>query len=362
MQSKPIIEITAVNMAKAERLESLNSLRGIAALLVAIDHSILLTNSPPVDSLLFYFATFMGAFGVGAFFLLSGFVIFLSLEKTPPLQFLIQRVFRIYPVIIAAVFLRLVSQIFIGIRDLDVSTIKLFVLNISLFGNLFIPIEANIEPIVWSLSIEVKFYILMAVVFFVARSKMAQRLYPCLVLVTLGLGVLGANFPLLSKPALIDLALAVSCIPILLMGTAVCLFYKKAISLNKLFVLVALLLVVFSFSPISDNVSFYKNFTTWILAAFAFGLCVFSPRMNKVVNKKWLLWLGAISYPLYAIHSTVIELMIHLSPGSTPSALVLRSLVISLVVAYVLHLFIEMPVQAWSKRLTKKKVATLVAS
>lgn len=360
MQPSPIIGNTVANVAKAERLESLNSLRGIAALLVAIDHSILLTNSPPVDSLLFYIATFMGAFGVGAFFLLSGFVIFLSLEKTPPLQFLIQRIFRLYPVIIAAVFLRLTSQVFVGIRHFDIPTIKVFILNISLFGNLFIPIDANIEPIVWSLSIEVKFYILMAIVFFVARNNMDQRLYPCLILVALGLGVLGTNFPLLSRPALIDLALAVSCVPILLMGTAVCLFYKKAISLNKLFVLLALLLIVFSFSPISDNVSFYKNFTTWILAGFAFGLCVFSPRVNKAINKKWLLWLGAISYPLYAIHSTVVELMIHLSPGSTPSALVLRSLVISLVVAYGLHLFVEMPVQAWSKRLTNKKVATLV--
>ncbi len=271
MQPLPITVNKVVTSAGSGRLASLNSLRGIAALLVAVDHSILLTNRPSVDSLLFYCATFIGAFGVGAFFLLSGFVIYLSLEKTPPLQFLLQRVFRIYPVIIAAVMLRFASQVFMGVREIDFHTVKILILNISLFGNLFIPIESNIEPIVWSLSVEVKFYILMAVVFLVTKNRV-NRLFPCLIIVAIVLGVWAANFPLLSKPAFIDLALAVSSIPVLLMGTTACLYYKKAIDRKKSVVLISLLLVAFSFSPINDNVSFYKGLTAWILAAFAFGL------------------------------------------------------------------------------------------
>lgn len=338
------------------KIRSLNALRGIAALLVAIDHIILMASRCTPDSVLFYFATFLGSFGVGSFFLLSGFVIYLSLEKTGSIEFLWHRILRVYPVIIIAVAIRMLSQVMMGQRTLDVATLKLFLLNISLFGNMRIPGEANIEPIVWSLAIEVKFYLLMAVIFAISRKPVRVPLVPMLfgVAVLLGVGALLA--PPLSNPLSVDWALAMSSLPVLFIGTASCLYFRKIIGLYKFFAMAVLLLVSLSFAPLTDNVSFAKNFTAWILAGLLFWNCLFSARVQSWMDQRWLMLLGAISYPLYAIHTAVIEALIHLNRSSGPSALFLRGLIIALVCAYALHRLVEDPVQRWSKKIAMKNV------
>ncbi len=333
----------------SDRVESLDSIRGIAALLVAIDHTVLSVVKPPIDSLLFYCVTFMGAFAVGSFFLLSGFVVFLSLEKISPLEFLAHRVFRLYPIIIVAVVMRLLSQIYWGARDFNLETIKLFLYNISLFGNLFIPIEKNIEPIVWTLTIEVKFYILMAVIFAISKNNKERKLFPVLIIVAFLLMISSIFFPSLGNPRSIDLALAVTSLPILLIGSSVYMFYKKKISSLNFYVLISLLLFSFSCAPLVENISFNKNFSAWILSGLFFMMCIFLPNFDKLLSKKWLLNLGYISYPLYAIHSMVVEFNIHLNPHGDHSALILRSLVISIGVSYLLHKFVEYPSQMWAK-------------
>lgn len=337
------------------KIKSLDALRGIAALLVAIDHSILLATGCPPDSFLFYVATFAGAFGVGGFFLLSGFVIFLSLEKTTTLEFLWHRILRIYPVIIVAVLIRLLSQVSMGQRTFDMATLKLFLLNVSLFGNLVVNIGDNIEPIVWSLSIEVKFYILMAIVSRLLKAPFRVPVGAMFVAVAAGLGIAARFAPPLSSPATVDWALSISALPVLFLGTVACLHYKKILSSNQALGLSVLLLLAFSFAPFTEYVSFAKNFSAWILAGILFWLCIHSHRVQIALNKPWLMLLGAISYPLYAIHSAVIEAVIRTNHGSGPSALVLRGLILALFAAWILHRLVEDPMQRWAKRRTSRK-------
>jgi peptidoglycan/LPS O-acetylase OafA/YrhL len=71
--------------------------------------------------------------------------------------------------------------------------------------------------------------------------------------------------------------------------------------------------------------------------------------------------LGAISYPLYAIHTAVIESLIYFNHGSGPSALFLRGLILALLSAYLLHRLIEAPVQQWAKKFTMRSVKVGVA-
>lgn len=342
------------------KIRSLNALRGIAALLVAIGHLILMSSGCIPGSALFYFATFMGSFGVGSFFLLSGFVIFLSLEKTSSLEFLWHRILRVYPVIVVAVTIRLASKIMMGERAFDMASLKLYLANISLFGNMVIFGENNIEPIVWSLAIEMKFYIIMAIVFALSRLPLKLPLVPLLVGVSVLLGVASLLAPPFTKPFNIDLALALSSLPVLFIGTATSLYYRKLISLQKFLGMSVLLLAVLSFAPMTDNVSFAKNFTAWILAGLLFWGCLYSARVQALLDKRWLMLLGAISYPLYAIHTTVIEALIHLNrTGNGPSALFLRGVILALLAAYGLHRLIEEPVQRWTKKLALKNVNQL---
>lgn len=341
------------------KIRSLNALRGIAALIVAIDHLILMTSGCAPGSALFYFATFLGSFGVGCFFLLSGFVIYLSLEKTSSLEFLWHRILRVYPVIVVAVAIRLASQVMMGQRELDLATLKLFLLNVSLFGNLFIHVPENIEPIVWTLSIEVKFYLIMAIVFSLSRMPIRVPLVPMLFAVGAALGLAGLFAPPVSGPASADWAIAISSLPVLFIGTAASLYYKMAISPNLFIGMCVVLLLSLSFAPITDNISFAKNFTAWILAAALFWACLYSPWLQAALDKRWLMLLAAISYPLYAIHLAVIEALIYLNHGSGPSALFLRGMIIALLAAYCLHRLIEDPIQQWTKKMALKKVQAL---
>lgn len=85
------------------RYSNLDMARGAAALFVLIDHSILDFIEPGPGTLLFKIATFMGSFGIALFFLISGFVIPFSL-KFGSVNFIVRRIFRLYPVAIAATF------------------------------------------------------------------------------------------------------------------------------------------------------------------------------------------------------------------------------------------------------------------
>ncbi|HIV71803.1 MAG TPA: acyltransferase [Candidatus Aquabacterium excrementipullorum] len=337
------------------KLESLNALRGLAALLVALDHTILLGSRPTPDSGLFQVATFMGAFGVGAFFLLSGFVIFISLERTPPARFLLQRVFRLYPVIITAVALRLVSQLALDMRACDAETLGIFLLNISLFGNLFMGIEKNIEPIVWTLNIEVKFYLLMALVFTVAGRRPQARMFPLLTLMACLLGWCASRFPrwiVKYAPPVettADLQLAVSCLPVLFLGTVACLAYRRTLTPSRIWTLAGLFLVVLFFAP-EAGITTRKNLAAWTVALVLFLACVYSPVLRSRLDKAWLRWLGAISYPLYAVHSTVIEFLVHAMPSMPTAAVMAGSMVLTLATAHAMHRWIEDPIHQWSRR------------
>lgn len=333
------------------RISALNALRGLAAFMVAIDHTILLTTKVH-EGPLFYFATFMGSFAVGAFFLLSGFVIMMSLERVSVGEFLVQRIFRIYPVIVFAVFARMISQIYFDVRPFDLNTIKIFLLNISLFGNLKLPIESNIEPIIWTLTIEVKFYIISALIYAILKDRVSssvQKVYYCLAFVFV---LLGALFPPISNPARVDLALAVSTLPFLFIGSLTYFYYSKNINLRSYFLLMAAMLFSFSYAPFTYFLFFEKGFSSWILAYVIFIFAIFSGRLEKNASNYWWALLGAISYPLYAIHSAVVEFLILSHPKSDPNALIIRALILIPVIAYLIHRFVEAPVHAWSKRIT----------
>ena len=158
----------------------------------------------------------------------------------------------------------------------------------------------------------------------------------------------------MSSPATADWATAISALPVLFIGTAASLYYRKVISLDRFFGMSVLLLLALSFAPITENVSFAKNFTAWILAGALFWACLYSPWLQSTLDQRWLMLLAAISYPLYAIHTAVIEALIYLNHGSGPSALFLRGLIIALLLAYGLHRLIEDPIQQWAKNRSLK--------
>ena len=153
------------------RLESIQHLRGIAALLVVFVHF-----PTPL-------ARFCGSIGVDIFFFISGFIIFISIDKSgyydKPLTFLKKRLLRIIPlyylITTGFILMNVTLNSFHAEREanipVDMSTITV------LKSFLFIPITADgyyRDPLVflgWSLNFEMLFYILTFLLLVIFRKK-----------------------------------------------------------------------------------------------------------------------------------------------------------------------------------------------
>ena len=142
-----------------ERLGSLDALRGVAAISVLVFHYEALVyfvppNGWPRPSTEW---THLGLMGVELFFVISGFVILLTLEKTPTLlRFAVNRIARLYP----AYWL---SVLFAGTYLLSTGEANLTTVAINLtMVQRLVRVPSLITPY-WTLTYELMFYIGMAI-------------------------------------------------------------------------------------------------------------------------------------------------------------------------------------------------------
>ena len=142
------------NAITQNRYKELDALRGLAALLVVFFHFTLGRNQ--------YNSFFkLGATGVDLFFIISGFVIFMSLQKVSrSADFLINRASRLYPTYWAAVTFTFISltaySLLKGGGDLG-SKLMQYVGNLTMF-QFYLGIT-DIDGPYWTLIIEMIFYI-----------------------------------------------------------------------------------------------------------------------------------------------------------------------------------------------------------
>ena len=137
----------------------MDSLRGIAAISVVMAHITLAM--PSVHN---YFR--FGVSGVDLFFIISGYVIYMSVEKTnKPLDFVVARIGRLYPVYWVSVFytfILFVGWSWISGMQQQFNIYDLFA-NLSMFQ--YYLQSKNIIATSWTLLIEMLFYILIFILF-----------------------------------------------------------------------------------------------------------------------------------------------------------------------------------------------------
>lgn len=187
----------------SDRIWFAHALRGLAALVVVWEHLFVgwwqlpglaalylrVTEAPPTPppADLFYLPLFdwlaanhvnLAQVGVATFFVISGFVIPMSLERYSVGRYLVGRVFRLYPVWIAATVL---TGLAFALQAAALGTPSPFaavtwVWNALLINDLTGHATAN--PVAWTLLVEVKFYLLCALLAVVGGTR---RIAPILV-------------------------------------------------------------------------------------------------------------------------------------------------------------------------------------
>ena len=294
----------------------------------------------------------LGAFGVAIFFLISGFVIPFSLRAQPAGPFLVARAFRIFPTLWAALLLEWLA---VHAQSLHYGRPMAFPPLAYLYNALLADTALGkdyVDLVNWTLAIEVKFYIVMAMLRpWILRGR---------VLPLIGCSVLAVCVSAAQRFGLTHLAVALAeepkCIGFMLIGT---LFHYRLTGLLgpiKALASGAVLVCLFWFCW---WVGPSRDVFPMIPANYLEGLAVFAAcyaARGAFRPIRWLDFLAEISFPLYLIHSIIgysaMTFLIVRFRLSYEAALPLGfAFVLSL--AWLLHRSCEAPSMAFGKALAR---------
>lgn len=349
-----------------QRFEYIDSLRGIAILLVILCHSnpyfaeIYNVVLPP------FFDTFVqnGDKGVTLFFLMSAFTLCLSLntkqttEQNPIRNYFIRRIFRIVPLYYFVIILILL----LNINSPSISSVTanfLFIHGVSPYW-----INSTV-PGGWSVGIEMLFYLIFPILFYKIKSVSS-----IINLTLFSLVVSKAVLSFMTKLHFINDGILlknfvyenfISQLPVFLIG--ICLFQirqnKGAVDkdpgMYKSYLFIATLILI---HLLGGNV-----FKSHYLFAIAFAIAAYSLSkwQPSLIINTLTIWVGKLSYSIYLLHLVVAKLLVKYHWNYYSSNVVLdtclRFLIvfsISTLLACITYKLIELPFQAYGKRIINR--------
>jgi len=305
-----------------KRLDALDGLRGVAILLVMGFHYFYHLESSYYKSHLYpYGETFAGIplfkygyLGVELFFIISGFVIALTLEKSgSPLEFLLRRFVRIWP---ALLFSAVVTFFLLNLSDAPFALTRRqmwpnFLPSLTMTPTLLwsdaFPHVDFITGVYWSLVIEIRFYLIAAVLFWSLSGKNFARNLTIFTLVDCCIWFLIRLFSLRAAE-LFDTVFVPEFMPWFAAGALFYELYQNRISQQLAF---ALLVAVFipicisstHYAIIDRNPVVASGIALFFIATF--WLLIAKHGQIGVLQSKSLVWVGQCSYSIYLFHYAV---------------------------------------------------------
>lgn len=288
-----------------KRLKELDALRGIAALLVVFFH---FTMDRPGYNTFFK----LGTTGVDLFFIISGFVILMSLQNiSKGVDFVINRASRLYPTYWASVtftFILLISySIYKDVGDLGSKAIQ-YLGNLTMFQfYLNFPHGiADLDGPYWTLIIEMLFYISILLLYL---TKLIKHLEVIGIILCLAMIILiYFCYHLSYVKDIINWLPLLQFLPLFFAGAT---FYKIHTNKNSKVISYSIIVFcficqIFLFPHVGRSFSFISRTEYCIMLFVYFSLFVLfvNNRLSFIVNKTTL-FLGKISYALYLIHQYV---------------------------------------------------------
>lgn len=348
-------------------LPFLNIIRGSSALLVLFFHFFVffftaqtmsagLINAEPLDLVDPVYLSYIeeipfniGHLGVTFFFLISGFFIQSSLEKYNLVSpFLVHKFLRLWPTYAFCFGLGLVFVFFFSYLRNDIYPYSLdhilayFSWTRDIFGYPYI------DGSVWSLEVQVKFYIFSALIWYFFRHKFLEAMtFALLFLCFIGYGLASSGWADDSSyDYLVKWVLNKDVKYFLLITVGVCFYsyYSKKISLLK-FIIFGLLLLGCFISPFSQYAR-ASLMNSYLLGILIFACAIFFKNIkqkNTGYVSKSMNWVSKISYPLYVGHVlpgyTIMYYM--LEKGLNVYLAIFTALIVVFPIAYFAHEKIE---------------------
>lgn len=304
-----------------------------------------------------------GCMGVELFFVISGFVIFLTIEKTKTsTDFLRSRFARLYPAYWTCVTITTISMIVYGMmvkQPVTFPTLKDYLLNLSMVQSYF-KIQ-NIDGAYWTLVIEMQFYVFILVVFLLNKTNKIEAIglvFTVLCLISRFVHNAGCDF-------ISDYCLLFTYFPLFFLGI---LFYKvkfyRPTIFRFLLIAVAITTQIILYHDDGRNKFVSQAEYSVVIVAISIIFTAYCFDKIRFIVITPLVFLGKISYSLYLIHDIVGGLFVssfsrsrilHFNFWITMFFIALPAVI---ALAALINKYVEVPANAYikTKLIIKKKV------
>jgi peptidoglycan/LPS O-acetylase OafA/YrhL len=329
------------NPGKITRLQGLDALRGLAALAVVLYHytfgyaHVVGKHTPGLHLM----AT-DGHFGVYLFFIISGFVIFMTLERSAKAaDFSVSRFARLWPPYLACA--GLTSLVIVALHfNPQHLTVRDALLNVLMLNKLIGNVSIDLSY--WTLTYEVLFYAGAAIIFFGLKIKRIE--WACLA--WLGVAFVARVSSFNEHHLRAGVLLGVDFCHFFVMGMMIYLIYqRRATWLTWSTVVLAFAMTLFgpAWNPGALKLWQFMLMT----GVFAVVVWLIAERKILFLNIAPLLFLGEISYSLYLVHQIAGYWVIKQleAMGWGPDYAILVAILCAIVVATGVRKWVEVPAQ-----------------
>lgn len=340
--------MTETSAKSSGRIIELDALRALAAINLMLFHFTYVYQVKYGFSSPLGFQFPFGKYGVQLFFMLSGLVNAMTLlKKREADEFLVSRLIRILPCFYLLLLINLALLTMSPLNKYEGYTLSQVVANATLMPNLF-GFEC-LEPVTWTLQIELLFYGILIVLF--SSGAMDRPFRPLMLYLLLCLvggqlvlhmppdalnTVTGGSVLLLSKLLLFEQ------MPLFIIGIFI--YQLKNDPASKWTSLLGIVLSATVFHLIDDH---GHNPAATVLLIGLLGLSAFGK--IALLRTRLFVFLSGISYSLYLVHNNLGCVIMHRLDnfGVPPVLCFVTMLLLSVLIAALVTNFIERPVSRW---------------
>ena len=328
------------------RLVELDALRGIAALTVVLFHYTTRFDELYGHAAAPAFSVPWGHYGVNLFFMISGFVIFMTLARTRRIaDFVVSRFSRLYPAYWAAIALTLAIT---GQLDLPGKTVgtTTALANLLMFHGLFnVP---NVDGVYWTLLVELVFYSWSLLAF---AMGLLNRIHAILIVALL----LRWVYFVAASGFGIELSWTISQLlnlPYIAWFACGIMIYRLTHNSDSPRKDLAIILAAIGTLGIVESAGLAA-----LAAALSLVLYLAGSSHLKLLRLAVFVWLGDISYTLYLLHENIgWALMLQMKAhGINTTVSVIVTLLVAFGLASLVTRTVEKPAMVWIRGQYKKR-------
>ena len=289
--------------------------------------------------------------GVNLFFFISGFVILLSAMNRSAIDFVSSRFIRLYPAFWASVSLSALILYFYGAPHFNI-TLPQYLMNMTMVSG-YLGVKP-IDGVYWTLLIEMVFYSLIFLLLLFKKLKYIEFF------LGLWLGIILLSL-FVTVPTIVRFLFFPEWAPLFIGGALLYLVYARGWDLTRGLLLFSayLLTLYFAVMEVNDLIKLYgEEFSSIIVvisisAFYGFFILMIADKTRWLRSKKYIS-VGLLTYPLYLFHANLGYLAFsYFSEVVNKYVLLAGVIMVMLVLAWLVHHFIEKPLSHYLQR--KKK-------